>query len=271
MKPHLRFMQLEVSTMGVMLALGALLAFVLLVRQVRVMKLPDNLSLRLYLIILVSSVIGSKCFYIVSTALLTLNGNSGFSWMTLHGSASMGAIIAASLSVLAYGRWTGTNGLTLLDCVAPSWAILTVFGRVGCLAAGCCFGTPTTSAFAVVFDSSTPAGQAFPETPLIPTQAVQAFGALIAAAASLALMGKRHVPGVVFSSLLLYFGFERAIIDFFRYQGEQGLASDVPRVLGIPLSQLLGAAFAIIGSFSLVALSLQRNRLSPSCRARGRL
>ncbi|WP_337960970.1 prolipoprotein diacylglyceryl transferase family protein [Caloramator sp. mosi_1] len=42
----------------------------------------------------------------------------------------------------------------MFDVAAPAIAVAQGFGRIGCFAAGCCYGKETTSALGVVFKNS---------------------------------------------------------------------------------------------------------------------
>ena len=55
------------------------------------------------------------------------------------------------------------------DIIAPGLALGQAVGRIGCLAAGCCYGEPTTLPWAVTFTH--PACLAPLDQPLHPTQA----------------------------------------------------------------------------------------------------
>jgi phosphatidylglycerol:prolipoprotein diacylglycerol transferase len=108
---------------------------------------------------------------------------------------------------------------TTTDVFAPGIALGHVVGRMGCLLAGCCFGKPTSVAWAITFTD--PAAAANVGTPLgIPLHPTQ----LYEAGAELLILGflllwerrGRGFPGRTFWSYMLLYGVSRFVIEFYR-------------------------------------------------------
>jgi phosphatidylglycerol:prolipoprotein diacylglycerol transferase len=91
-------------------------------------------------------------------------------------------------------------------------------GRLGCFAAGCCYGKPTTVAWSVVFKN--PMAEQLAGTPLgVHLHPTQLYEASLEFLNFLFLMwlGKRQrFVGEIFGTYLLLYGTERGIIEFFR-------------------------------------------------------
>jgi phosphatidylglycerol:prolipoprotein diacylglycerol transferase len=103
----------------------------------------------------------------------------------------------------------------LFDIAAPALAIGHVFGRLGCLAAGCCYGKPTGTWFGVKLYSNIvePHLQGIP---LHPTQLYEA-GSLLILFFGLLFIGKRKVfEGQVALSYLIAYPVIRSIIEVYR-------------------------------------------------------
>jgi len=94
-----------------------------------------------------------------------------------------------------------------------------VTGRLGCLAAGCCYGKPTDVPWAIVFTNplaasnvGTPLG-----IPLHPTQLYEAGAALIILALLLATERRgRPFPGRTFWAYMFLYAISRYIIEMYR-------------------------------------------------------
>ena len=55
-----------------------------------------------------------------------------------------GGLIGASLATILYVRLKNLPLWKVADALAPSIALGSSFGRIGCLMNGCCYGKPTT-------------------------------------------------------------------------------------------------------------------------------
>ncbi len=98
-----------------------------------------------------------------------------------------GGVAAAALAALIFARRQGWSFGQVGDVGAPALAIGHAFGRLGCFAAGCCFGKETASRLgvsfprgSVAFDVLSRAGEvpfgAGETPPLHPTQLYEAAG-----------------------------------------------------------------------------------------------
>ncbi|MDP6933509.1 MAG: prolipoprotein diacylglyceryl transferase, partial [Myxococcota bacterium] len=78
-----------------------------------------------------------------------------------------GGLIANLVLVVAYFAWKRRSPGPMLGLLAPFIALGLGIGRLGCLAAGCCYGAPTDMPWGIVF----PGGDIAPSgIPLHPTQ-----------------------------------------------------------------------------------------------------
>jgi len=119
------------------------------------------------------------------------------------------------------------------------------FGRMGCLLAGCCFGTHSDSAAALSFPPRSPASEAqFKlgdlETvrawslPVHPTQIYEsAMSLVIAAVCLLYVHGNKRYDGQVFVTFLTLYAIGRFLLEYLRADDRGGL-------LGLSTSQLVG-------------------------------
>jgi phosphatidylglycerol:prolipoprotein diacylglycerol transferase len=108
---------------------------------------------------------------------------------------------------------------TTCDAFAPAIALGHVTGRLGCFAAGCCYGKPASVPWAVVFTN--PAAAANVGTPLgiplHPTQLYESGAELLILIVLLATERRgRPFPGRTFWLYMILYGVSRYIIEFFR-------------------------------------------------------
>jgi len=105
-----------------------------------------------------------------------------------------------------------------LDVMAPALALGQAIGRLGCFAAGCCYGSPSTAPWSVIFQNEdaralvgVPLG-----IPLHPSQLYESFGTLALMFILLAVLRNRKFHGQVVSMYLLIYAVLRFALEFFR-------------------------------------------------------
>lgn len=136
------------------------------------------------------------------------------------------------------------------------------FGRMGCLLAGCCFGKPWDSPWALSFPSGSPASEwqhkaglleyvYEPSLPVHPTQIYESAVCLaIAGFLMLFLHERKRYDGHVFVAFVALYAGARAVLEFWR-------SDDRGELFGLSTSQLIGLLL-IAGAFALHRLLLAR-------------
>jgi len=160
----------------------------------------------------------------------------------------IGATIAGIISIrrLKLPLWT------LADIFAPSIALGSVFGRMGCLLNGCCFGRPSDLPWAITFTnpqanqySGTPLG-----IPLHPTEIYDALLNLILYFFLAWLFRHKRFSGQVFATYLILYAVFRSMVEYFRgdYPSDHVHA-------GLTSAQLVSVPIFIAGLVLAVMLS----------------
>jgi len=101
------------------------------------------------------------------------------------------------------------------DVLAPGLVIGHAFGRLGCLAAGCCYGKPTGSDWGVRLYSDL-VDRSLQGIPLHPTQLYEFSALLILFAGLLYVFKKKVFDGQVALTYLLAYPIIRSVIEIFR-------------------------------------------------------
>jgi phosphatidylglycerol:prolipoprotein diacylglycerol transferase len=127
------------------------------------------------------------------------------------------------------------------------------FGRLGCLLAGCCFGKPWASSWAVTFPPGSPASEAEHKLgmlestmrtslPVHPTQLYESIASFaIAAFLILYLNARKRYDGQVFIAFVALYAGVRFLIEFVRADDRGGLVGvSTSQIVGV---LLLGAAY----------------------------
>lgn len=141
----------------------------------------------------------------------------GFSLLRAGG-VFYGGFVVALLVALWYIRRFRLPSWKFADSVAPAIALSHAVGRLGCLAAGCCYGMPTDMPWGITFTdtySGTLVGVPL-EIALHPTQLYGALANLALFAGLVWFYRRKRFDGQVFWVYVLAYSALRFVIEFFR-------------------------------------------------------
>jgi len=180
-------------------------------------------------------------------------------FMIQHGGLVFyGGFIGAAIAGFIYIRWKKMPLWKTVDVLAPSVALGSVFGRIGCLLNGCCYGHPTDLPWGLTFTN--PQAHEFSGTPLnIPLHPTEIYDALL----NLVLYGflawlfrRKKFDGQIFATYLLCYAVTRSLVEYFR-----GDYSNLHYHLGLTPAQWIGVPIFVAG-LALAAV-LSRRGLQP--------
>lgn len=161
-----------------------------------------------------------------------------------------GGLIGASLTTILYMRWKRLPLWKYADALAPSIALGSVFGRLGCLMTGCCYGRACALPWALHF----PSGHQTDGAGVHPTQLYDSLLNLILYALTAWLYRRKKFDGQVFAVYLIGYAVLRTTVECFR--GDYGPAEMVGLLTP---AQVAGLFIGAVG----VALWLWRRGAGP--------
>jgi phosphatidylglycerol:prolipoprotein diacylglycerol transferase len=123
-----------------------------------------------------------------------------------------GGLIGATVAGVAYLRLRKLPLWKMADAVAPSIALGYVFGRIGCLLNGCCYGRECHLPWAIQF----PDREGLPTTPVHPTQIYDSLLNLGFYAFLAWLYRRKKFDGQVFGAYLIGYALLRSFVEMFR-------------------------------------------------------
>ncbi|MBI2377552.1 MAG: prolipoprotein diacylglyceryl transferase [Deltaproteobacteria bacterium] len=271
----------KLHTYGLLIAIGFLLGTQLGVRESeRVDTSPDHSLARhitdLCFWILVVSMIGSRLLFII------VNWGDEYSKDPLKifriwegGLVFYGGFIAS----VAYSAWfcwsRKINFLLVSDTLIPSVSLGHFFGRLGCFAAGCCWGAPADSSFplavqfplgSLVHSSMRAHGEIGFSDPytihLHPVQLYESFGELSIFFLLLFVRSRKRFHGQALLTYLFVYPILRTLLEFVRHDAERGFVT----LFGLQMStgQVISLGVSLAAIVLLVSILMTRRAQQPS-------
>jgi phosphatidylglycerol---prolipoprotein diacylglyceryl transferase len=255
------------STYGLLVALAFVAALSLSGRLAKEAGLQQEDVLNLGMYCAIAGIVGAKLL------MLTHIGSIGeiFTMETLRaGGDFFGGLILALIVAGVYMRRKHLPLLPTADVYAPGLALGHGIGRLGCFAAGCCYGVRTHLPWAVTFTNPDSNGAPL-NVPIHPTQLYEALAEFMIFVILLWRIRKPHVNGAIISLYLILYGTARFLVEFVRFHEQGNLFGgplDTSQYIALVLIAL-GAAFTLRHSASTEAMASASN--APSRTAKTRL
>src|SRR5262245_3692263 len=153
-----------------MLAVAFLVGTWLALKGARRLGLDEDHVVTVILVVLVASVLGARALYVMEHIAEFRRQWGGVIAIWQGGLTLYGGVVAGTAAGLIAARRFKLPMWTVADALTPSFALGTVFGRIGCFLNGCCYGKPTHLPWGVVFPPDSFAGLEFGTTPVHPSQ-----------------------------------------------------------------------------------------------------
>jgi phosphatidylglycerol---prolipoprotein diacylglyceryl transferase len=205
---------------GVLVATGFLLALWMAAKLARRYGLSSESVSSLGVNAAIAGLIGAKLAMLLQDApYYASHPGDIISFATLQaGGVFFGGLVAA----LGYAAWEVRRRklavLPTLDAFGPGIALGHAIGRLGCFAAGCCWGLECDRPWAVTFTD--PEAHRLVNVPLHvalhPTQLYEAAAQFLAFFVLYQMASRPHRPGRIMGAYLVLAGLSRFVIDFWR-------------------------------------------------------
>ena len=237
-------------TYGVLVAIGFLTALWITLRLARRAGLPSEPITNLAIYCALAGLLGAKLFMILFDFQEYWNNpRSIFSLSTLQAAGVyQGGLLLAVITAIVYMRRNHLPALETCDIFAPGLAAGHAIGRIGCFAAGCCWGIECHLPWAVTFKNpeaarlvGVPLG-----VPLHPTQLYESGAEAMIFWLLYRRVYKPHATGEIIGLYLVLYSTVRFLVEFARYH-EQGL------YLGLSLTQWISLVSLAAGLWILIA------------------
>jgi phosphatidylglycerol---prolipoprotein diacylglyceryl transferase len=234
-------------TYGVMVALAFLAGLAITVKLARRSGLNPELITNLAVYVALSGMLGAKVLMIVfDWNRYMANPGDIFSLATLQAAGVFqGGLILALVTAFFYMRHQALPPLATSDAFAPGLALGHAIGKIGCFAAGCCWGIETKLPWAVKFHD--PAAYALTGVPLEialhPAQLYEAGAEALIFGFLYWRFARPHAPGQIIGLYLVVSSVTRFFIEFTRNH-EQALPFGLP----FSITQWIAIVLAFAGA-----------------------
>ncbi len=216
---------LTIASYGFLFALGVLLAVLLCLRLAKKEGLDLAVFADFIFFVMLLSLLGAKLWLLVSNLGYYLKYPGEIKYLLTSGGSFYGGLIFGAVFAVWFIRRHRLSYRQLGDIAAPALALGHFFGRLGCFAAGCCWGREAFhSHLAVTFsDLKAQALTGVPlYIPLYPTQLMEAVLNLGNFIFLIILYKKRKFSGQVIAMYMLNYSVIRFFVEYFRGDPDRG-------------------------------------------------
>lgn len=263
--PLLGETHLFLPSYGLLFALGVLAAWMWFMRRAVSIGLDRDRVFNLTFYALLAGLLGAKLTLILVDWRYYISDPVNMLGTIRSAGVLMGGVLAGSLTFGLYAARHRLPVRTLGDAAAAPLALAQGIGRLGCFAAGCCYGVRGQGWWTITFTD--PAANAQTGVPLnvalVPTQVIQMLNDLTLAVLLTWLWRRRTHPadpkgfeGSVFWIYVVLYSASRGLIEFWRGDAQRGVYLDGQ----ISTSQLFALAGIVLGTIMLFVGRMQMRR-----------
>lgn len=242
---------IPIHTYGLLIAIGFLLAMSLVGKFAKRAGLPADPVIDLAFMMLLVGFIGARVLF-AFTQLSTFVSDPIAIFRVWEGGL---VFYGGPLAAIPFGIWRlrklGIPVWRALDVYAPGLALAHMFGRFGCIAAGCCYGKPTGTSFGFRFHSEV-VDPSLWDIPLHPTQAYEASGLFILFLVLARLQKTKRFDGHVALTYLLAYPLLRSVVEIFRGDLVRGFVID-----GVLSTSQFLSLLVFLAAFMMLVLRLR--------------
>ncbi len=218
---------IKIHTYGVLMALGVIVAYILLLGLAKREGLDTAHIENTILFAIIGGIAFARITYVVEHP---ENVRSILDVVSVWqgGMVFYGGLLGGALGVIAGIYFYKLPVWKTADMAVVGLSIAHAVGRLGCMSAGCCYGKPVPvegpinpgihlmDRFPFFYVSFPPGAVAPPYMPLYPTQLLEFLGLLLIFAILFFLYGRKPFDGSVFALHMLLYGVLRFFLEFLR-------------------------------------------------------
>ena len=251
MLPAIPLGPLTIYSYGLMMALGVGLGLWFVYVQAKKQALPAPRVLDAAFYILLISILGAKLFLLFSDFGRYTRNPKELLNLARSGGVFQGGLIFGVLFALWYFRRHKLPTWKVADLMGPALALGHGFGRIGCFAAGCCYGRECSLPWGVTFTD--PKAKQITLIPLWierhPVQLYEAILNFLNFVVLFLILRKKRFDGQVFAFYIMNYSVIRFFTEYFRgdHPDKFKLIRSTTPILNLNLPQFFCVLSLIIG------------------------
>lgn len=206
---------IPIHTYGFLIAVGFILAIATIRKLATLSKLDVERTIDLAFWVLLVGFIGSRILFVITQWQNFRHDLLGIFRVWEGGLVFLGGPLLVVPFSIWYIKKYKLPGWKTFDVSMPGLVIAHAFGRLGCLASGCCYGKPTHTDFGIVLYSEL-VDPSLRGIKLHPTQLYESTALFILYFGMLWVYKKRKFDGQVALTYYLGYPIIRSIVEIFR-------------------------------------------------------
>jgi phosphatidylglycerol:prolipoprotein diacylglycerol transferase len=204
---------------GILVATGFLAGLWTASRRAPLAGIPAEKVLDIGPWLIIGSILGARALYVFTFWREEFAGQPLLNMFMVWrgGLVFYGGLVGACLGTILFARVKKIPLWKLADVLTPSISLGYVFGRIGCLMNGCCYGRACSLPWAIRFPpghETHPVGS--PATPVHPTQIYEALLSLVLYFVLAWLYRRKKFDGQIFAVYLVVYACLRSFVEMFR-------------------------------------------------------
>jgi phosphatidylglycerol---prolipoprotein diacylglyceryl transferase len=240
---------IKIHTYGVMVATGFLAALAWIRYQSRHEGLAIPKMLDLAFLMMLAAIVGSRIAFVIVEWRFFFAHPLDIFKVWEGGLVFYGGLLACILTAWVYLKKNRLNFWKVADVFMPGVALGHAIGRLGCFAAGCCYGQQCDPKawYSVVFPQQS-GGLAPAGVPLYPTQLIESGAEFLIFLVLAIFSRKKAFDGQILLLYLIGYSILRIFIELFRGDIDRGFV--IPNLLST--SQLIGIILILVAIIVLI-------------------
>jgi len=216
---------LPLHSYGLMIAIGFLFGISVVKKlSVRNSMDPEKIA-DLSFWLLLTGFLGARALFIITRIDYFLSNPLEMVKVWEGGLVFFGGLITATAYAFWFFRKHRLNVWKMIDVLSPGVVVAHAFGRIGCLAAGCCYGRPTGQSWGIRLGSEL-VEASLRGIPLHPTQIYESSALFILFAGLMYVSKNKRFDGQVGLTYFMLYPIIRSIIEVFRGDTVRGFVID---------------------------------------------
>ena len=225
---------LKIHWYGILIAVGFLVGIWTAGRRGLRNGLDPQRTSDLAMWLLIGAIVGARVLHVISYWREEFAGRPLWEIVAIWkgGLVFYGGLIGAALAGILFVKLKKLPFYKMADALAPSIALGSMFGRIGCLMTGCCFGRVCSLPWAIQFPTGSLAweqqehlhqiGPTDAALPVHPTQLYDSFANLLLYLGLAWLYRRKKFDGQVFAVFLIGYAVLRSTVEIFRGDYQAG-------------------------------------------------